>query len=45
MKKIKPKIVSLVLLIMTILLTGGLAAKETMGPGIDPGPESGTGGG
>ncbi|MBD3189938.1 MAG: hypothetical protein GF308_04815 [Candidatus Heimdallarchaeota archaeon] len=45
MKKINPKIVSIIILIMTILLAGGLAAKETMGPGIDPGPESGSGGG
>ena len=44
MKKINPKITTLVILIMTLLLTGGIAVEETVGPGVDPGPGGGEGG-
>ncbi|MEA2071138.1 MAG: hypothetical protein U9O98_07595 [Asgard group archaeon] len=38
-KKINPKIVSIALMILAVLATSGLAAKEALGGGVVPSTE------
>ena len=41
MKKISPKLIPFVIMVLSFLLVGSLAVKDAVGPGIDPGVPSG----
>lgn len=43
MKKINPKIVALIVLLLSILFAGAVSMEETAGPGFTPPPGSGGG--